>query len=363
MKIAIVCRRYYPDIGGIETHVKEIAERFARKHEVIVFTLVNDKKQTGDEIINGVKVKRFKHLGLTYSAEIPPNSLLRQVEEFNPDIVHSHSAHTSIPYFASRVKSKSKFVITPHYQGNATTAFRRILFIAYKRFLVSAISKADRIICVSSAEREMLSKVFPLNQQKVRIVPNGVGSDLTGIIRDSGQRQHLRILSVGRFDLSHKKIDKLIKAFKILSSMIDSKLILVGNGPDKQEIVRIIKDLDLNERVELKSNLTREELVREYARASIFVTASEQEAFGIAVAEALAAKLKVVVPNSTALSTYVKAGYALGVEVPVTPESIAQAIISCIENSFQTVQYAPYTWDMVARDLETVYEEMCRENN
>ena len=358
MKIAILCRRYFPEIGGVETHVKETAERLSKEHEVVVFTLVSDGTLVGSETINGVNVRRFKSLGLSYSAEIPPSSLLRQVEEFNPDIIHAHSAHTSIPYFASRLKCKAKLVVTPHYQGNATTAFRRILSAAYKPMLNSAFSKADRIICVSSAEREMLSNAFTIDQQKVRIVPNGVGSDLMNIVPQASKEHELRILSVARFDLSHKKTDKLIRAFKILVPQIDCKLVLVGSGPDKEEIVKMIEESDLDEKVELKSNLTREELIGEYAKASVFVTASEQEAFGIAVAEALAARLKVVVPNSTALSSFVKAGYAMGIELPVTPEKIAEAIMFLIQGKGQTAQYLPYTWDMAARDLELVYREL-----
>jgi glycosyltransferase involved in cell wall biosynthesis len=223
------------------------------------------------------------------------------------------------------------------------------------------MSRADRIICVSTAEQQMLTNVFSVDPQKIRIVPNGVGNDLVGITLDNMQRQS-RILSVGRFDLSHKKTDKLIRAYKILSSKIDAKLVLVGSGPDTEQIRRMIKEMDLTEGIELKSNLSREELIREYAKAAIFVTASEQEAFGIAVAEALAAKLKVVVPNSTALSTFVKGGYALGVEIPVTPESIAEAITNCIQNNVSTAQYPAYTWDMASNDLEKVYKEIRRDS-
>ena len=356
MKIAIVCRRYYTEIGGIETHVKEIAERLARKHEIVVFALVTDKRFIGNEKINGVNIRRFKPLGFSYSIEFAPSSMLREIEKFNPDIIHSHGVHTPIPFFASKAKCKSKFVITAHYQGNATSAFRRILFMVYRPFLISAMSRADRIICVSPVERDMLVNGFAIDQGKIRMIPNGVGSDLANIER--GHQDQLRILSVGRFDLRHKKTDKLIRAFKILESRIEAKLVLVGSGPDKHEIIKLIKALDLDEKVELKSDLTREELVQEYANALIFVTASEQEAFGIAVAEALAARLKVVVPNSTALSLFVDAGHALGMEIPITIEKIADAMMSCIQDNNRFVEYSPFTWDMAAEELHKLYEEL-----
>jgi len=360
MKIAFVSRRYYPEIGGIETHVKEVAERLAKRHEVIVFTLVNEDKQQIDEIINGVRVKRYKAVKLSYSIEFPTSYMLNEIRKFEPDIVHSHNAHTTIPYFTSRVSDVAKFVITPHYQGDATTGFRKILSMVYKPLLSRAISKADRLVCVSPIERDMLTNAFDLDPSKIRIIPNGVGSDLASIIPN---RHQLRILSVARFDLNHKRTDKLIKAFKILESKkIDAKLVLVGSGPDKEKITRLVDDLSLSRKVEIKSGLSREQVVQEYATASIFVTASEHEAFGIAVAEALAAKLNVIVPNSTALSLFVNAGYASGIEAPVTPEKIADAIMICLENNKQVLEYPPYTWDMVAKELHKMYEELLSEN-
>jgi len=137
--------------------------------------------------------------------------------------------------------------------------------VVYKPFLISAMSRAHRIICVSPVERDMLSNRFAIDLEKIRIIPNGVGTDLADIKR--GHPDQLRILSVGRFDLHHKKTDKLIRAFKILESKIEAKLVLVGSGPDKHEIIKLIEALDLDEKVELKSDLTREELVQEYSNS------------------------------------------------------------------------------------------------
>lgn len=367
LKIALVCRRYYPEIGGVETHVKEIAERFAKNNEVIVFTL-SDKKNISNEFINGVNIKRFKSIKLSYSMEFPPESMVKAIDEFKPDIIHAHSVHTTIPYFASLARCGSTFIITPHYLGGAITMFRRILFALYKSYLVRAISAADRIICTSSIEREMFVRDFkPRNLNKIKLIPNGVDAELENIIP---ARKGLRILSVARLDLPHKKTDKLVRAFKILESKMSNgnghddgmKLVLVGNGPDKDKILKLIDDLNLGQMVELKSNLTKEELHKEYANASIFAIASEMENFNIAVSEALAAKLKVVVPNSTALASYVKDGYATGVELPVTPEKIAEAIAFCVQdNSKPMKQYSPYTWDRVAGELLDAYRDLLNE--
>lgn len=364
MRIALVCRRYHPEIGGVETHVREIAERLAKKNDVEVFTLVSDKNQVGADSINGIPVHRIKSMKFSYSIEFPLYTFGLEIRKFRPDIVHAHNIHTAIPYFASTVDSHSKFIVTPHYQGNALTPFRRLLFAAFKPYLNRSLTEADKVVCVSPIEREMLENTFQVDKNKLTIIPNGVDSELLKIAtrRNNGDGV-LRILSVARFDLKQKKTDKLVKAFKILKSKIDAKLVLVGSGPDKQKILDLIDTLDLTRDIELKSNLTREELLQEYANASIFATASENEAFGIAVAEAIAAKLKVVVPNSTGLASYVKSGYALGIDIPVTPAKMAEAILNCTESRVKVNSFSGYTWDMVASELTQVYDQLMTTRN
>ncbi len=368
MKIALVCRRYHPEIGGVETHVREIAERLAKDNEVTVFTLASNKDKLVTDNINGVNVRRFKCIKLSYSMEFPPEFMIRSIEQFEPDIIHAHSIHTTVPYYASLANCGSKFIVTPHYLGGALTAFRKILFAGYKPYINKAMKTANRIICTSPIEKEMVIRDFKAaNLEKIRLIPNGVDPELSNIMHD--ENASLRMISVARLDLTHKKTDKLVRAFKIFleSTNHDSgkryaqgpKLVLVGNGPDKDKIIQLVNDLELQQNVEIKSNLTKKELYAEYGSASIFLLASEMENFNIAVSEALAARLKVIVPNATALAHYVRDGYAIGIDPPVTPEKLAEAITNCLQNTTRLVkEYTPYTWDSVTRELLNVYEEL-----
>jgi glycosyltransferase involved in cell wall biosynthesis len=351
MRIALVCRKYYPEIGGVETHVKEIAERLAKDNDVTVFTLASDNKMNS-EIINGVTIRRFKSLRLSYSIEIPPLSMIRELQDFDPQIIHAHNIHTVIPYYALKVNCNAKFIFTPHYQGNALTLFRRILFRFYKPLLKKVLAKADRVVCLSVVEKDMLVNMSKVSEEKIVIIPNGVDPQIMEIVPRRGD---LRILSVARFDLQHKKTHKLIQAFKIIQPKIQGKLVLVGSGPDKEAIIRMIDDFNLRDKVELKTNLSKAELFEEYSKASIFVMASENEAFSIAVTEALAAKMLVILPKSTGQSYFINAGYAVGIDPPITPDKIAEVIISCITNKPRTTEYAPYTWDIVVEELCNLY--------
>ena len=365
MRIALVCHRFYPHIGGVELHVKEIAERFVRSNEVAVFTLEDNKNMLPMETLNGIALTRYKPVRLSEAIRIPKLSLVNDIKAFEPDIIHVHNIHSLMPYFADKAAVKAKLLFTPHYIGGSLTRFRRILFQLYKPFLSGVMNDAAKIICISDVERQMLLRDFVINESKITIVPNGVDEELSRISqrRNDRKRNDERILSVGRLDLVHKRTDKLIKAFKQVTKNFDSRFVLVGDGPDKGKILDLIRKLSLEERVTLKSNLTRHELLEEYSRASVFVMASENEGHPIAVAEALAAGLKVVIPNTSGLALFVRGGYAMGMDPPITPEKIAEGIMNCIEetrknNSRSFQRYIPYTWDTVAAELEQLYHQV-----
>lgn len=361
MRIALVCHRFYPHIGGVEVHVKEIAERFVRSNEVTVFTLEDNKNMPPMETLNGIAITRYKPVRLSEAIRIPKLSLIDDIRGFEPDIVHVHNIHSLIPYFADKAAVKAKLLFTPHYIGGSLTRFRRILFQLYKPYLAGVINNTAKIICISDVEKQMLLRDFVINESKITIIPNGVDEDLSKISQKRNNEEG--ILSVGRLDLVHKKTDKLIKAFKLVANNFNGKLVLVGDGPDKGKILDLVRKLSLEKRVTLKSNLTRHELLEEYSRASVFVMASENETYSIAVAEALAAGLKVVIPNTSGLALFVRGGYAMGMDPPITPEKIAEGIMNCIDEtrsnnkrSFQ--RYIPYTWDTVAAELEQLYHQV-----
>ena len=109
MKIAQVCPRYYPDIGGVQTHVKEISEGLAKKgFEVEVLTIDPSKKLLKKEVLNGVIVKRFgswaPNEAYYFSRELK-RYLAKNSSDY--DVVHAHSYHAfpraRIEYFRNEI--------------------------------------------------------------------------------------------------------------------------------------------------------------------------------------------------------------------------------------------------------------------
>jgi glycosyltransferase involved in cell wall biosynthesis len=137
----------------------------------------------------------------------------------------------------------------------------------------------------------------------------------------------------------------------------DARLTIVGNGQDKDRLVRLTNRLNINDKVVFKSNLSREELLQEYVRAKLFILVSEYESFGIAAVEAIAMGIPTVVNNASALVEFVKSNAAVGIDPPITTDKVADAIIKAMNFKPINVRDKLITWDEVANRLEKLYLE------
>src|SRR3990170_8482583 len=128
IKIGMVCHRYYPDIGGVETHVREISERLVQRgFDVDVICTDPSWKYPGQEYHNGVRIKRFKSLAPKDAFYFAPQ-LYYYFKKYGHDynIIHAHNYHALPALFVSAAV-KIKFVFTSHYHGRSHSPFRNLL--------------------------------------------------------------------------------------------------------------------------------------------------------------------------------------------------------------------------------------------
>ncbi|MEM2857285.1 MAG: glycosyltransferase, partial [Candidatus Nitrosocaldaceae archaeon] len=155
-----------------------------------------------------------------------------------------------------------------------------------------------------------------------------------------------------------KNFDKVIEALHILRREYgykDAKLTIVGYGPDKDRLIILVREFNLEDDVRFKSNLSREELLQEYARAKIFLLPSEYESYGIAAVESIAMGIPTIVNNGSALVEFVKRGSAIGIDPPITAKKVADAIVRAIDFKPNDVRESILTWDEVVDRLEQLY--------
>jgi len=349
MNILQVCPKYFPAIGGVEEHVKNVSERLAKEYEVTVFACDPSGKLPKREEINGVLVKRFKSFSPSDAYHIS-FEMARELRKSEFDIVHGHNYH-AFPLYFSRYAKTRKFVVTPHYHGHGHTPVRDLLIRLYKPFGKKIFENADGIIAVSNYEKGLLIKDFGIDEDKISVIPNGV--DLSEFSNSERiQKEPPTILYVGRLE-EYKGVQHIIQALPLLDKGL--RLQIVGKGPYKGRLVKLIDRLGLNARVSFYQDLPRQELLTMYTKAGVFVLLSQHEAFSIVVAEALAAKTPCIVANTSALKQWVDNKSSFGIDYPVNSDKLAELINKVAGKKVGDAKL--WDWDEVTQQIAKLYQE------
>lgn len=379
MKIAQICPRYSPDIGGVETHVKEISERLVKAgHEVEVITTDPTGKLARKDTINGVEVTRFRSFAPGNAYYFAPQ-IYFYLKKQDFDIIHAHSYHALPALFAALGKRKRKLVFTPHYHRSGHTAFRNLLHKPYRLFGKIIFSRADSVICVSDYERRLVETDFKVSGKTVKI-PNGINlsefEHMRSKKKDKGAesrtgkstareekaekkepKKEKILLYVGRLE-EYKGVQYIIQS---LPELQEFRLRVVGKGPYEAELRNIAKSLNVEERVQWLKDLSRKELLECYADADIFLMLSSHEAYGITVAEALAAGTPCVVAKGSALEEFIDGIRCFGIDEPIKKEKIVKAVTQLKDmkqnTELDSKNLTVFDWDYVTEEIENVYNK------
>ncbi|MDQ1253517.1 MAG: 1,2-diacylglycerol 3-alpha-glucosyltransferase [Euryarchaeota archaeon] len=357
MKIAQICPRYSPDIGGVETHVKEISERLVNAgHKVEVITTDPTGRLNKQETINGVKVVRFTSFAPGNAYYLAPQ-ILFYLRSRKYDIIHMHSYHALPALFAALGKGQEKLVFTPHYHRSGHTPFRNLLHKPY-RFLGKIIfSRADYVICVSEYEKKLVESDFKVGGKIVKI-PNGINLKEFKKIKNQEKNSTEKILLyVGRLE-EYKGIQYIIQS---LPELQEFRLKVIGKGPFESELHDIAKNLQVENKIEWLKELSREELLDCYADADIFLMLSTHEAYGITVAEALASGTPCIVAKGSALEEFVDGIHCFGLDEPNNKKSIIKLIHQAenLKNNSEFIveKLNIFDWNQITEEIENVYRK------
>jgi 1,2-diacylglycerol 3-alpha-glucosyltransferase len=356
MKIAQVSPRYYPSIGGVESHVQALSERLVKRgFDIDVLATDPTGSLAKQETINGVRVLRFRSWapGEAYYFSREMRDYLRKNSPIY-DLVHAHSYHAMPSLYASQSKAGGRFLFTPHYHGTGHTLFRRLLHVAWRRYAGQIFERSDRVISVSNFERDLVLEDFGLEQGKVVLIPDGLNLlefEPARKERTARPRGEFRILCVSRLE-KYKGIQYLLGSLARLANTFS--LEVVGTGPYKRELEREAARLGVSSRVRFLEGLSREELLAGYRDAAVFVLLSKYEAFGIVVAEALASGLPCIVSRTSALTEWIDDETCFGIDYPIDLQRLAE-LIAQVAASPPVTRVGIMDWDRVADELARLY--------
>jgi glycosyltransferase involved in cell wall biosynthesis len=357
MKILQVVVDSYVEVGGISAHVRNIAERLAKRHDVTVFATNDKGLEPWRETINGVKVERFRcfapNNAYFFTVDMP---LRMRKERF--DIVHAHGYH-AFPFHLATLAKGDRFIATTHFHGFGHSSFRNAIVGLLKPFGKRTLSKADVIVAVSDFEKSLICHDFRIGEDRVTVIPNGVDfSEFEGLKRRDHEGR--TILHVG-YLTSYKGAQYLVEVMPKLPK--DVRLKIVGGGPMKPFLEKRAFELDVSGRVDFYSNLLRKDLLQMYADADVFALLSRYEAYSIVVAEALAAGTPCVIAKTSALTEWDDGTTCLGVDFPINLNELAERIKSLLGGRLEKRLFSKWygkkimDWDRVAQELEKTYVE------
>lgn len=358
MKIAQVCPRYYPDIGGVETHVKEISERLVKRGFNVEVLCTDPANQLPEhEIIKGVNVTRFKSFAPADAYYFAPG-IYFYLRNRSFDVIHAHSYHALPSLFAALAKNERRFVFTPHYHGGGHTPIRNLLHKPYRLMGSKIFERADRIICVSEYERRKIMSDFTLLEEKIEKIPNGLNLEEFKKIKREEHNREKTLLYAGRLE-EYKGIQHMIQALPLLK---DFKFEIIGRGPYENVLRKMAEKFGVSNRIKWYKNITREEMLQHYASADLFLMLSTHEAYGITVVEALASGLPCIVAMGSALEEFVDGERCMGIETPITPGrliKVVQQIIKARAEVKKDTRPLPFAdWDEVTDRLIEVYRKI-----
>lgn len=345
MKILFVTHRYPPRTGGVETHVREIATQLVeRGDEVTVFSADAGNDVLSEEVVEGVHVRRFRSLNPDSEFYFAPQLSLA-VRRETADVIHAHNYHAFPLFFAALGVTDEQFVVTTHYHAGSTSEGRDALLSLYRPIGGWAVRRANEVVAVSEWERDQLQSDFGV---EATVLPNGVVVDrFAGAA--AAQRNRPYLLTVGRLE-KYKGVQHVIRA---MTALPEYDLLIAGSGSHRGELEQIARDEGVTAQVEFLGYVDDETLPRLYAGADVYVTMSEFEAYGMTVAEALAAGTPCVVRDVAALQDWTENRCVVGVST-VSSESIRQAVRSTDRTSNPMLKNR--SWEVVTtRLVQEVY--------
>ena len=367
ISVLMVSARYFPYMGGIETHIHEVGRRLVSSgiNLTVLTTVPHIPRHTSlpkEEVIEGMHVIRVPAWPQQHDYYIAPD-IYPIIEQGKWDLIHCQGCHTFVPPLAMLAAQKAKipYVVTFH-SGGHSSRFRTSIRGIQWELLRPLLAKASKLIGVSQFEANHFCNVLRLPAEQFSVVPNGVTLFPLTPLLESTSTQPL-ILSVGRLE-RYKGHHYLITALpKIREQYPDAQLLILGVGPYKATLRELAQKVGVAKYVEIRSIPpgNRQEMAEVISQATLVALLSEHEGHPIAVLEALSLGRPVLIANTPGLRELAEQGLARAVSLKSTPEEIAQAVLQQIEQPILPPAHLTLpTWDDCTQQLEAIYHRCVR---
>jgi glycosyltransferase involved in cell wall biosynthesis len=370
-------------MGGIETHVHEVAQRLAAAGvDVTVLTTDPSGKLPAREEVAQVTIRRVRAWPARRDYYFAPE-VTRIIERGPWDLIHCQGIHTLVPPLAMRaaIRAKIPFVLTFHTGGHSSrmrNAVRSLQWMTLRPLL----AQARALIGVSTFEADSFRRTLRLPANRFVVIRNGGQLPSLDDSREthaapddapavsaapaataSQPRPYPLIISIGRLE-RYKGHHRVLAALPyVRREFPDARLLILGSGPYEATLRRLAARLGVADATEVRMihPTDRAGMASTLAAADVVALLSEYEAHPVAVMEALTAHRPVLVAYTSGLQELADAGLARAIPLRSAPADAARAIVAQLRDPLIPSDLAVPTWQDCADALLAVYERVVGE--
>jgi N-acetyl-alpha-D-glucosaminyl L-malate synthase BshA len=307
MKIAIVC---YPTFGGSGVVATELGLELARRgHEIHFITysqpvrldLLNPNVHYHEVNVPEYPLFHYQPYELALSSKLVDMVKLHKIE-----LLHVHYAipHAYAGYMAKQMLKDEGIdipMVTTLHGTDITLVGNHPV---YKTAVTFSINKSDFVTSVSQNLKDETLKLFNVKNE-IEVIPNFIELDKNHIdpniscMRSVMAKENERIITHISNFRKVKRIPDVIKIFNKIQKEIPAKLMMVGDGPEKEKAERLCQKLGIEDKVIFFGNSNEIDKILSYT--DLFLLPSETESFGLAALEAMAWRVPIISSNSGGL--------------------------------------------------------------
>ncbi len=326
MRIGLFTDTYPPHINGVATSVSMLEAALRKKgHTVYVITINPDNLSYNFEDDHIIRIPGIPIGIYDYRLSgIYPIKAVSKIKQLNLDIIHSHTEF-GIGIFARIIAKQLDIPLVHTYHTMYEDYIHYITKGYFDKSSKKIVEYLTKFYCDKTATELIVptKKTYDLFKEKykydrnVHIIPTGI--DLEKFYQEKINKEKVIqlkeklniknddfvILFVGRI-ASEKSIDFLINnQVELVKKNKNCKLIIVGSGPDSEELENLSKELKMDKNIIFTGKVPWNEVNLYYNLSNVFTTASHTETQGLTVIEAMAASLPVVALDDEAFNTTV----------------------------------------------------------
>ena len=356
MNIALVCPASLPatQFGGIVFLAVDLAREISEMgHNVTIYTtdldFSNGPNNFNKKLPRIEKFEKFSinrtHVWFSLKLFFVNTSMLKEIENDKPDIIHTIGLRSFQSIIAWRVSKKLNIPLVVSDQGGLTTHpfldesgfFLKTLYKIQDFFIRKIINDASAISVANEYEKKIFSSLN--KKSRIKIIRNGV--NLKKLVSKHNFKEKYQInskfiLFVGRFSKS-KGIETLINALNMIKNELkDTNTRIVIMGVDfgyQNEMEKLIKKLNLSGEIEVIKNPPRDDVISAYGESEFLILPSQWELSPLVPLESFAFKKPVISTNSHGIP-YTVQNNENGILVePENPHELSNAIVKLLNDS------------------------------